>query len=258
MRVCFAHAIFNSPAQHAKCFRPFIRRRASTLRPPTDRSLARKPCLFFRFRQCGWYVRFVLPFISHTSAGSSEQAGEPQIVSDHSDHGLHTRKPMPEENRIASTLCSPTCDPPIASPAPAPKVVQNKLDKAGLSSAYRMDDFRHAGALRSAPALPGPLPAAPAGLLPAESLAYQALQTAASSRARRARGLRCLRARRPKRAVAMSRGNCPPVLRSSTPLHRAVPTPRQRTPTVQQTGRRSLRRPSSCFRAGRCLSPPKC
>ena len=57
--------------QHAKCFRPFIRRRASTLRPPTDRSLVKKPCLFFLLRQCGWYVRFVLPFISHTAAASS-------------------------------------------------------------------------------------------------------------------------------------------------------------------------------------------
>jgi len=39
--------------------RPFLRRRLSTLRPPRVAIRARNPCLFRRFRLCGWYVRFI-------------------------------------------------------------------------------------------------------------------------------------------------------------------------------------------------------
>ena len=58
---CYVHWMH----QHARNFRPFSLRLARIFRPPTERSRARNPCLFFRLRQWGWYVRFVLPFIQH-------------------------------------------------------------------------------------------------------------------------------------------------------------------------------------------------
>ena len=42
----------------AICLRPFLRRACSTLRPPFVLMRARKPCVRFRGRRFGWYVRF--------------------------------------------------------------------------------------------------------------------------------------------------------------------------------------------------------
>ncbi len=51
---------FSSWLQSARRLRPFARRRAITLRPPTVAIRARKPWVRFRRRLCGWYVRFIL------------------------------------------------------------------------------------------------------------------------------------------------------------------------------------------------------
>ena len=40
--------------------RPWARLRESTLRPVFEAIRARNPCVFFRFRRCGWKVRFIL------------------------------------------------------------------------------------------------------------------------------------------------------------------------------------------------------
>jgi hypothetical protein len=50
---------FRGSVQTANRYRPFVRRRFSTLRPSVVRMRTRKPCFLWRFLLLGWNVRFI-------------------------------------------------------------------------------------------------------------------------------------------------------------------------------------------------------
>jgi hypothetical protein len=57
------------PTYAVSVVRPLARRRRMIARPARVRIRARKPCLRFRRRLFGWYVRFMLVLECHQSAG---------------------------------------------------------------------------------------------------------------------------------------------------------------------------------------------
>ena len=56
--------------QTERRLRPFLRRRAMTVRPPLVRMRTRKPCVFLRLRLLGWNVRYIVPASGFRGTGS--------------------------------------------------------------------------------------------------------------------------------------------------------------------------------------------
>jgi len=97
--------------------RPLARRRLSTARPALVDMRTRNPCVFFRLRLFGWYVRFTAPLFSPTH----KRASGPRLPQRAREY---TRIP-PVSSNSSENPTLVTMGSPIWAPAPNGHVEQN-------------------------------------------------------------------------------------------------------------------------------------
>jgi len=81
--------------------RPLARRRLSTARPALVDIRTRNPCVFFRLRLFGWYVRFTAPLFSPTHERAS---GPCSLKEQGSIQGFHRCRQTPEGNATPTAI----------------------------------------------------------------------------------------------------------------------------------------------------------